>query len=133
MSSNGVIDYNSVFIYSSRDGHLDIMKWILHKYPDIIDTITFFYANREAIHHGHLNILKWLLIGEDMEDYYSLDDFLSACSEGHLDVAKWMMNNDMVNSHDIEYIQEQVMEVFDNSNSKPKNAKEIIAWINTLQ
>jgi ankyrin repeat protein len=87
------------FRYACRNGHLDIVKFLLTLEPDHVridihtyDEHAFLYACR----NGHLDVVKFLLT---LEPYYGRIDihimdeeaFRWACYNGHLDIVKFLL------------------------------------------
>jgi hypothetical protein len=88
--------YKNVFKTVCINGHLDVAKWLLQLYPNIIresvlNTSVYSFFG-DVCQNGHLEMAKWL---HDNYEYFDVDVYRSAfcyaCRYGHLDVAKWLV------------------------------------------
>jgi hypothetical protein len=90
------------FKYASKNGHLQIVNWLINLEDKPNIHVDDDFAFKYACHNGHLNIAKLL--------YYSFDDkpnihaehedaFRYACHNGHLETAKWLYSLGNINIH----------------------------------
>jgi len=85
-------DFKHIIVNSCMIGRLDIITWILDKWPMLktcpIDCYTSFVV---ACRNGHINIAKWIIKNYLNLEYDTLNEgFKEACKNGHLNIVKWI-------------------------------------------
>lgn len=84
---------NSGLANACKNGHLDIMKYLLDRYKFIKFHDGGEPLFRLACKHGHLHICKYLLqIKPDIDIwFYNMYAFREALNSGHIEVVKWFI------------------------------------------
>ena len=111
----GSYDIDATFIRACREGHLDIVKYLLTS-PDLIKSLNIdgveykfgqadIHADNDegvnlACYYGHLEIIKYLLPSKDLKDHADIhadsdDGFILACANNNLDIVKYLLNLEM--------------------------------------
>lgn len=78
-----------LFIYSCKNGHLDVVKWLIEEFD--ID-IRVFQDNAfiTCCSNGHINIAKFLVNLNANIYVRRTKSFLIACKNGHLNIVQWL-------------------------------------------
>jgi hypothetical protein len=73
---------------ASRNGHLDVVKWLHENRTEGCTTYAMDWASR----NGHLNVVKWLHENRT-EGFFARGDIKWLIMCHHLDVLKWLHKN----------------------------------------
>ena len=76
---------------SSKNGHLEVSKFLLEVNPNINISIDNEAAFRYTCQNGHLEVAKFLLLVKPDICNINENVFIEVCSFGHLEVAKWLL------------------------------------------
>lgn len=99
------IDKYKAFDLSCKNGHLEIVKWLVSIGMDI-------YANnneafRLSCYKGHHHIAKWIYSVGSVNVHADINNaFIASCFGGHNDIAKWLISLDSV---DIQFILKKIL------------------------
>jgi ankyrin repeat protein len=95
------INFEKVFKYMCKNGHLEVAKWLLQIKPNISMSRNYKYAFADACKYGHLELAKWLLevkptYAPVIYNEYGYSNanhlaFYNVCETGHLEVAQWLL------------------------------------------
>lgn len=115
-------DYDGIFVLVCREGHLDVAKWMVEKFPNVHVHATGETPFSIACFHGHIDLAEWFLAKYPETKVHIMDDiiFRSVCGEGHLQMAKWFMTKFPETQCDIEEVL---------INAIRKKDKEMARWL----
>lgn len=87
-----VYDKCAAFRYGCEHGHLEAVKWLIHKYPIIDPHIHAEYSFRYACENGHLDVAKWLKQEWPDIDHKIFGNYPHtwASKNNHNDVVEWL-------------------------------------------
>lgn len=84
------IEYKLLFKRLCYKGYLDIIKWFIELYPELIDEYNNIFMS--VCISGHTHIIKWLMTLGKKFDILGRDgiNFINSCSFGHINIAKYL-------------------------------------------
>ncbi len=106
-STNIRLNFNEPFHWCCSEGHLDIVKFILEKDPNIDIHSSNEYAFRWSCSNGHLNVAQYLFSIDNSINIHTNNEqaFCFSCKNGHFDVVKflWSLNRNIYIRTDDDY------------------------------
>ena len=78
-----------LYEFASKNGRIDIFKWMKENEITITNTQASKFTNNAA-ENGHLETLQWLVQNKYKWDIWTC---ASAALNGHLDILKWLIDN----------------------------------------
>lgn len=87
-------DMESYFIYTCKNGYLEVAKWILFLKPITYNYIDYNHLFQSVCYNGHIEILKWLLLLNPNIKISANGEmaFYKSCQKGHLHIVEWLLS-----------------------------------------